>query len=69
MEVTSQQPNTCALAEEEDDEIEVEDPAIPSYKEVTEMLDKCVLWYERQKESTATTVLMHAEESKRFSCC
>ena len=51
--VTSQQPEDTL--EEED---EAKDSNIPRSGEVTEMLDRCLLWYERQPESSAS-----AEES------
>lgn len=30
----------------------------PSSGEVKDMLDKCLLWYERQEESTSTSLLL-----------
>ena len=49
------------LATEEEEE-EEEDPAVveyvPTSGEVSDMLDKCLLWYERQQESTPTSALL-----------
>ena len=41
-----------------EDDTPVEDPSVPSSGEVMEMLDKCLLWYEQQSESTTTSVLL-----------
>lgn len=49
--VTSQQPEDALEDENEEDEAEELD--IPSSGEVTAMLDRCLLWYERQQESTS----------------
>ena len=54
--VTSQQPEDALEDENEEDEAKELD--IPSSGEVTAMLDRCLLWYEWQQESTATSVLL-----------
>ena len=41
-----------------EDDTPVEDSSVPSSDEVMEMFDKCLLWYEQQPESTATSVLL-----------
>ena len=53
--VTSQQPDDTPKDCEED---EAKDSEIPNSGEVAEMLDKCLLWYERQGESTASSLLL-----------
>ena len=46
-------------ATEEDDEDENEEIInVPSSGEVKDMLDRCLLWYERQDECTATSLLL-----------
>ena len=44
--------------EDETPEDDPEDCNVPSSGVVTEMLDKCLLWYEQQPESMATAVLL-----------
>ena len=46
--------------EEDEDEEESEESHndVPSAGEVKDMLDKCLAWYERQDESTPTTLLL-----------
>ena len=42
----------------EDEEDDCEESDIPSAIEVKDMLDKCLVWYERQEESTSTSLLL-----------
>ena len=63
------QTNDAEVTEEEDED-ESED--VPSSGEVKDMLDKCILWYERQDECTATSLLLlkHVRDlaaTKRFA--
>ena len=53
--VTSQPRDDTPENNEED---ETEDSEIPNSGEVAEMLDNCLLWYERQEESTASSLLL-----------
>ena len=39
-------------------EDDCEESDIPSAIEVKDMLDKCLVWYERQEESTSTSLLL-----------
>lgn len=50
------QPDTTEEDDEEDESEERHD--IPSCGEVKDMLDRCLLWYERQDESTSTSLLL-----------
>ena len=45
---------------ETDNTIDKEDryEDVPSSREVKDMLDKCLLWYERQDECTSTSLLL-----------
>ena len=61
--VTIQQPNDTPDHHEEDEAEDskvansgevAEDSTVPNSGEVVEMLDKCLLWYEQQEESTYT---------------
>ena len=56
LQVTSQLPENTP----EDETLEDDPEAcnVPSSGEITEMLDKCLLKYEQQPESTATSVLL-----------
>ena len=46
------------LPEDDDDEYPAVLEVIPTSGEVADMLDICLLWYERQQESTATSALL-----------
>ena len=66
----SQTDNTEVTEEESGDESE--DVHVPSSGEVKDMLNKCLLWYERQEECTATSLLLlkrvrDLAASKRFA--
>ena len=66
----SQTDNTEVTEEESGDESE--DVRVPSSGEVKNLLDKCLLWYERQDECTATSLLLlkrvrDLAASKRFA--
>ena len=66
----SQTDNTEVTEEESGDESE--EVRVPSSGEVKDMLDKCLLWYERQDECTATSLLLlkrvrDLAASKRFA--
>ena len=51
--------NPNQTVEDESDEDESEKyQNIPGSGEVKNMLDRCLLWYERQEESTATSLLL-----------
>ena len=50
-------PNHTVEDESDEDESE-EYQNIPSSGEVKNMLDRCLLWYERQEESTATSLIV-----------
>ena len=51
--------NPNQIVEDESDEDESEEyQNIPSSGEVKNMLDRCLLWYEREEESTATSLLL-----------
>ena len=51
------QPDEITEENDEEDESE-ESHDIPSSGDVTDMLDKCLMWYERQDESTSTSLLL-----------
>lgn len=56
----------------DDDDDSGDTESIPSNGEVADMLDKCLLWYEQQKESTPTSTLLLKKirdlaSSKRYS--
>ena len=44
--------------EEDEEDINEEALNIPGSGEVKDMLDKCLLWYERQEDSTSTSLLL-----------
>lgn len=56
-EIVQQVTQTNEIAEEEEDE-QCENEDVPSSREVTDMLDKCLLWYERQGECTPTSLML-----------
>ncbi len=47
---------TAETADEEEDASTFKPPGIPSHGAAAEMLEKCVLWYEHQKEAEPTTL-------------
>ena len=56
-EIVQQVTQTNEITEEEEDE-QCENEDVPSSGEVTDMLDKCLLWYERQGECTPTSLML-----------
>ena len=57
--VTEQANDTDEEEEEEQDTTQTQ--PIPTHKEVTSMLDKCLVWHEHQEESRPTSLLLLKE--------
>ena len=61
--------NTNEVEAEEEHVVDKEDEVngIPTPGEEQDMVEKCLLWYERQEESTSTSLLL-LKTDKRFGC-
>ena len=61
VQAVTEQASDTESDEDEEGEDTVTMQAIPPHKEVASMLDKCLLWYEQQKESRPSSLLLLKE--------